>query len=136
MNSMTFNPATARYVSLSTYRRNGSQVATPVWLAQAGPYFYLFSAGDAGKVKRVRASPMAKIAPCDIRGNVQGPWVDVKARIVEEPEVIERAYAALRAKYGWQMALLDFVSGLSGKKWRRVVVELVASVDAAIDLPQ
>jgi PPOX class probable F420-dependent enzyme len=124
MENNTFNPATERYVSLATYRRNGKEVLTPVWLAQAGEHFYLFSAGAAGKVKRVRAGSQAKMAPCDARGTVKGPWVDVRARIVEGPELIERAYAALRKKYGWQMALLDFFSGLSGKKRKRTVIEL------------
>ena len=126
MTHLPFSPVTVRYISLATYRRNGKEVLTPVWLAQAGEHFYLFSAGAAGKVKRVRAGSKAKMAPCDARGKVKGPWVDVRARIVEEPELIERAYAALRIKYGWQMALLDFFSGLSGKKRKRIVIELQA----------
>lgn len=115
---------TERYFSLATLRRNGQEVLTPVWLAQAGDNCYLFSAGKAGKVKRIRANPQAKIAPCDVRGKLKGPWLKVRARIVEEPELVERAYAALRAKYGWQMGLLDFFSGLSGKKKQRVVIAL------------
>lgn len=116
--------AAARYVSLATCRRNGAEVLTPVWLARAGEHFYLFSAGAAGKVKRIRANPQARMAPCDVRGKLKGQWIAVRARLVDEPELIDHAYAALRAKYGWQMALLDFFSGLSGKKRRRAVIEL------------
>ncbi len=123
---LPFDPATERYVSLATCRRNGTVVLTPVWLARAEELFYLFSADSSGKVKRIRANPQAKIAPCDARGKVKGPWIDVHARIVEEPEIIECAYAALRTKYGWQMTLLDFFSGLSGKKQKRAVIELKA----------
>ncbi len=57
MNKTTFNPATERYVSLATYRRDGTEVLTPVWLAQAGQDFYVFSEGESFKVKRVRANP-------------------------------------------------------------------------------
>lgn len=126
MNSLPFNPAIERYISLATCRHNGTEVLTPVWLAGAGEHFYLFSAGTSGKVKRIRVNPQAKMAPCDARGKVKGSWIDVHARIVAEPEIIERAYAVLRTKYGWQMALLDFFSSLSGKKRKRAVIELKA----------
>ena len=112
------------YVSLATYRRDGSEVRTPVWIAPAGECWYVFSAGDAGKVKRIRANPRARIAPCDLRGNVFGSWLDAQARIVAEPAIVERGSAALRRKYGWKMKLLDFFSGLSGKKKQRALIEL------------
>lgn len=112
------------YVSLATYRRDGSEVRTPVWLASEGECWYVFSAGNAGKVKRIHANQRAQIAPCDLSGNVFGYWLEVQARVVTEPAVIERGYAALRRKYGWQMKLLDFFSGLSGKKKKRVLIEL------------
>lgn len=124
MQNLVFDPTSERYVSLATFRRNGLEVLTPVWLAQAGEHCYLFSAGSSGKIKRIRANPRAKMAACDVRGRLKGPWVNVHASIVEDPEVIERAYTALRKKYGWQMALLDFFSGLSGKKQKRTVIEL------------
>ena len=118
------DPATERYVSLATYRRDGTEVLTPIWLAQSGDRYYVFSEGGAFKVKRIRANPQAKIAPCDLRGKVKGPWQKARARVVEEPEIKERAYMALRKKYGWQMGLLNFFSGLSGKKGKRALIEL------------
>ena len=118
------DPATERYVSLATYRRDGTEVLTPIWLAQSGDRYYVFSEGGAFKVKRIRANPQAKIAPCDLRGKVKGPWQKARARVVEEPEIKERAYTALRKKYGWQMGLLNFFSGLSGKKGKRALIEL------------
>lgn len=114
----------ARYVSLATYRRNGAEVRTPVWLAQHDGRYYIFSAGQAGKVKRINANARARIAPSDARGNVRGAWLDADARIVYDPAIIERGYAALRRKYGWQMRLLDFFSALGGKLDRRALIEL------------
>ncbi len=116
--------AAERYVSLATYRRNGAEVLTPVWLAPVGNCLYLFSEGEAFKVKRIRANPQARIAACDLKGKVKGSWLPVQARIVTEPDIKEQAYKALRDKYGWQMALLDFFSGLSGKKKKRALIEL------------
>ena len=113
-----------RYVALATFRRTGAEVRTPVWFAAMDGKIYLFSAGESGKVKRLRHSPRARIAPCDVRGEVRGAWWDGTARIVTEPGVIERAHAALRAKYGWQGWLGDLFSRLTGRMRRRAWIEV------------
>ncbi len=114
----------ARYVSLATFRKSGARVATPVWAAEDGGKLYVFSEGKAGKVKRLRNSARAQVARCDVRGRLRGDWVDARARIVDSPETIERAYAALRRKYGWQMRLADFFSRLTGRIENRALLEL------------
>ena len=113
-----------RYMSLSTFRRSGAEVTTPVWFAAAGGKLYVFTAGDSGKVKRLRRSSRARVAPSDARGRVQGAWRDATARLVTEPAAIERAHAALRAKYGWQMWLTDLFSRLAGRIRRRAWIEI------------
>ena len=62
----------SRYVSLATFRRNGREVRTPVWLAKVDVRYYLFSEGKAGKVKRIRANGRARLAACDLRGWMPG----------------------------------------------------------------
>lgn len=114
----------ARYVNLGTFRRSGVPVDTPVWAAPHAGRLYVFTAGDSGKVKRIRNSPRARVAPCDVRGRLLGPWRDARASIVESPATIEIAYAALREKYGWQMWLTDALSRLSGRYDRRVILEV------------
>ena len=113
-----------RYMTLSTFRRSGAEVTTPVWFAAAGGKLYVFTAGDSGKVKRLRHSPRARVAPSDARGRVQGAWRDATARLVTEPPSIERARAALRAKYGWQMWLTDLFSRIAGRIRRRAWIEI------------
>jgi hypothetical protein len=112
------------YISLATFRRDGRAVETPVWFALHDGSLWVFSAGDAGKVKRLRNGSRIRVAPCTVRGGVTGDWSDGTGRIVEDPAEIEGAYAALRAKYGWQMRLTDFLSGLSGRRSRRAVLAL------------
>ncbi len=124
MNDWPFDPATEQYVSLATFRRNGTEVRTPVWIAQAGRHYYVFSEGSAWKVKRIRANAKAKLAACSSRGEVHSDWMDVKGRIVDESEVIANAYEALRKKYGWQMKILDVFSKLTNKYSKRAVIEL------------
>jgi PPOX class probable F420-dependent enzyme len=113
-----------RYVALATFRRSGAEVRTPVWFAAMDGKLYVFSAGDAGKVKRLRHSLRARIAPSDARGNVRGEWWDAEARVVAEPRVIERAHAAMRAKYGWQARVGDLFSRLTGRLPRRAWIEI------------
>jgi PPOX class probable F420-dependent enzyme len=113
-----------RYLTLATFRRTGAEVRTPVWFAAVAGKIYIFTAGESGKVKRLRGSSRARVAPSDMRGRVHGEWWDVAARIVTEPGVIERAHAALRAKYGWQMRLGDLFSRLTGRIRRRAWIEI------------
>lgn len=112
------------YVSLVTYRRNGQGVRTPVWIAAAGKHLYVFTDGTSAKVKRIRASGRIQLAACDFRGKVHGVWHEGSARIATDPATVDRAYAALRAKYGWQMTLVDLVSRLAGRIDRRLILEL------------
>jgi PPOX class probable F420-dependent enzyme len=113
-----------RYMVLATFRRTGVEVRTPVWFAAVDGKIYLFTAGESGKVKRLRHSSRARVIPSDMRGRVEGAWWDVAARIVTEPGLIERAHTALRAKYGWQMWLGDLFSRLTGQIERRAWIEI------------
>lgn len=109
----------ANYLSLGTFRKNGAEVRTPVWFAASGETLYLFSNGAAGKVKRLRNSPRARVAPCDVRGRILGEWRDAQACLLEAEADKKLAHQALRARYGWQMAMLDFFAGLFGRASQR-----------------
>ena len=114
----------ARYISLATYRRSGAAVATPVWFAQYGAHYYVFSSGNAGKVKRLRNSPRSRVAVCDARGGNRGEWIDTRSYLVDDPTETECAYAALRERYGWQMLLTNFFSQLSGRIGKRALIRI------------
>ena len=92
--------------------------------SQVWQILHVFSQATAGKVKRLRHNQRARIAACDFRGNVVGDWFEAEAYIVRKPETVERAYAALRSKYGWQMMLTDFFSKLSGRYRCRAMIQL------------
>ena len=111
-------------MSFTTFRRSGVEVRTPVWFAARDGKLYIFTAGESGKIKRLRHSPRARVAPSDVRGRIRGVWRDAIARIVTEPQSIERARVALRAKYGWQMWLTDLLSWFAGRLQRRAWIEI------------
>lgn len=112
------------YISLATRKRSGDWVATPVWFAPDQGSYYVFSAGQAGKVKRLRNFSESRIAACNVRGVVTGDWLDVQAFVLDEPTDQDCALAALRRKYGWQMCLGDFFSILTGKMGRRAYIRI------------
>ena len=113
-----------RYLSLATFRRSGAEVRTPAWFAAADQKLYVFTAGESGKMKRLRHSSRARIAPSDARGGLRGQWRDASARMVTDPRTVERAHAALRSKYGWQLQLADVLSRLTGRINRRAWIEI------------
>ena len=119
--------AKGRYFSLATFRKTGAEVATPVWYAEVEDKYYVFSAGDAGKVKRLRNSHEARVALCDARGKLLGAWHSASARLFDDPELVKRAHQALRKKYGWQMLLADIGSKLTGRYDKRQFIEVSLS---------
>jgi PPOX class probable F420-dependent enzyme len=114
----------ARYLNLATYRSSGQPVLTPIWFAPLKGRLYAFSDGNAGKVKRLRRSERARIAACDMRGGLRGPWIEARARVLRDPERIGEAYAALGAKYGWQIGVANLFARVSGRLARRAVLEI------------
>ena len=83
------------YISLATRKRSGEWVATPVWFAPDKGSYYVFSAGDAGKVKRLRNFSDSRIAACTVTGALTGELQDA-----------------------------DFFSNRTGKMKRRVYVRI------------
>ena len=104
-----------KYLNLETYRKNGTAVRTPVWFAAADDTaqgasprkLYVYTIGESGKVKRIRNDARVKIAPCDVRGAVQGEWVAARAEIVTGEEAA-RGMRLLNRKYAPWKQLLDF----------------------------
>jgi PPOX class probable F420-dependent enzyme len=116
--------ADERYINLESFKRDGSGVKTPVWCAPLDGNIVVFSAGSAYKVKRVGRNPRVRVAACDVRGKLRGPWHEGSCVIVEDPMHQQRAYAALRNKCGWMMKITDFFSGLARKKSKRAVLQI------------
>jgi uncharacterized protein len=106
------------YVSLTTFRRTGAPVATPVWAAPDGDTLVVWTRADSGKVKRLRHTSSVTVAPCDIRGRVEGPAVDAAAEFVPHEEW-PPALAALRRTYGVRFTLGNATSRLWHKLLRR-----------------
>ena len=119
-----FDIATARYVSLATFRRNGEEVATPVWIASAAGKHYVFSAGEAGKIKRLRHNPRVRVAQCTGTGRLKSDWCEGRGRIVTDAATRALAHRALRQKYGFPMWAADVGAKLMGRYHQRAFIEI------------
>ena len=115
-----------KYLSLETYRRDGRAVRTPLWFAAAPEEsaLYVYTLASSGKVKRLRRSSDAKIAPSDMRGHVSGPWIEVQATFVQG-DTYTRAMRLLDRKYWPLKPIMNVLSRLRSERDReRVVIAL------------
>jgi PPOX class probable F420-dependent enzyme len=74
------------YISLETFKKNGQGVKTPVWFVLHQNAFYVYTEADSWKVKRIRNNRRVRVAVCNIRGGIKGPWLDATASIIEGDE--------------------------------------------------
>ncbi len=92
-------------VLLTSFRRDGTPVGTPVSIAVDGDRAYVRSPGTAWKVKRIRRNPRVEIAPCTFRGRATGPSLATVAHALDGEEA-RRAARALRRKHPILQGLL------------------------------
>jgi uncharacterized protein len=107
--------ANQNYLNLETYRKTGAAVQTPLWFVEENGLLYIYSLADAGKVKRIRNNARVRVAPCDMRGNIKGEWVNGHARILDGAEV-DHANSLLDKKYGLIKRIGNLTSALLGRK--------------------
>jgi PPOX class probable F420-dependent enzyme len=99
--------AAAQYVSLTTYRRSGEGVSTPLWIAgdvDGGERLLVWTERDSGKVKRLGHTPAVALAPCTFGGKLLGETANGTARVLPDGE-LRRVRRAMAAKYGVQFRL-------------------------------
>ena len=100
--------AASKQISLTTYRKDGTPVSTPVWHVAEGNTLTTVSTADAWKVKRIRNNPRVEVTPCDIRGKIAPGAVAVSgtAELLPASEtekarrLMERRYVSARIG-GW-----------------------------------
>lgn len=100
--------ADEKYVSLTTFKRDGTPVAAPVWvvgLPDGRIGFYTSS--NSGKVKRLAHTPRVIVQPSNATGRVNDatPPVEATAVVVSDGPDFEAVIGGIRAKYGFQTKL-------------------------------
>lgn len=88
-----------KYLLLTSYRKNGTPVATPVWVVRDGDALGVWTAADSWKVKRIRARGDVLVGPCDLRGNPTGDQIPATAEICDAATTA-RYRQLIARKYG------------------------------------
>jgi PPOX class probable F420-dependent enzyme len=90
----------SKYVSLTTYRKDGTGVPTPVWHVMTGDELIVISEAEAWKVKRIRKNSHVVVTVCDIRGRTAPGAASAEgtARLLDQAGT-EAGRALLARKY-------------------------------------
>lgn len=115
MNEKQVQFANQNYLNLESYRKSSEVIRTPLWFVQDGDVMYFYTVAHSFKVTRLKNNPRCRVAPCDIRGNLKGEWVDASARLLDTAEA-SRADNLLNQKYGLSKRILNFFAKLRGHK--------------------
>ena len=119
--------ADERFVSLTTYRRNGEGVATPVWVARDGEALIVLTPAESYKVGRIRHDPRVQLAASTRTGRVKdtGPAVGGTAEIVTGPAETQRQRDLIRRKYGWEYRVIMAIERLLARHQKpRVILRI------------
>jgi uncharacterized protein len=92
-------------IALTTFRKTGQAVTTPVMFAERLGTIYVGTRADAGKLKRLRHTARVTLAPCTYSGKVTGAVIAGKARMLTETLEWTAASTALAKKYGFMLPL-------------------------------
>lgn len=103
--------ARGKYLSLTTYKKDGTSVATPVWVARDGDELVVITDAGSGKAKRIRNNGHVEVAPCDVRGRISGASVSGNARLMDSSGT---AYieGQIKRKYGAQYTAIGLMEKL------------------------
>jgi uncharacterized protein len=113
--------ADERFISLTTFRRSGEPVSTPVWVGRDGEAIVVLTPAGSGKVKRLRHDPRVEVRPCGRFGKVADDAQPVAgvAELRAQPADVERARASIRTAYPIEsrvvLALERLVERLRGR---------------------
>lgn len=114
------------FVSLTTFRKSGDPVSTPVWIARDGDELVVITPDDSGKVKRIRNSGRVELRPCSRRGKVPDDAIAVAgtASIVADDQ---HSREVIKKKYGVEFRIVMFVELLVARRRKpRVILRIHA----------
>lgn len=105
--------AAAEYLLVTSFRKDGSPVATPLWVVPDGDALAVWTPAESYKVKRIRRNPAVEVAPCTYSGTPTGEAYAGTATLLDAAGT-QRVRDAIRAKYG----LVGWLT-LTGSRLRR-----------------
>lgn len=118
------------FVSLTTFKRNGEGVSTPMWIGRDGDDLFVWTPADSRKVKRVHNNPRVLLAPSNRFGKVRDEVsaVEGTAQVVTDPATVRRLAGEIRKKYGLEYRVVTFVEMIAARGRKpRVILQIALS---------
>ena len=114
-----------KFVSLTTFKRNGDAVASPMWIVGDGKQLLGWTPADAWKVKRIRHNPRVTLTACGRTGKVQAgqPVFNGTAEVITDPAEVARVESLIKHKYGLEFRVVTLIETIAarGRKPRFVL---------------
>jgi uncharacterized protein len=105
-----------KYMLLTTFRRSGAGVSTPVWLVDIGNgEVGFYTSSQSGKAKRLRYTERVTVQPCNMKGDPSpdSAPAETTARIITGPEY-DMMRRKIVAKYGFMTKVTKFLAQAVG----------------------
>ncbi|MEV8254738.1 PPOX class F420-dependent oxidoreductase [Rhodoglobus sp. NPDC076762] len=114
------------YVSVTTFRKSGEPVSTPVWVVADGDRLLVTTSSTSGKVKRIRHTNRVTLTPCDMRGTLSegAATVPGAAAVLDDAATLKAMDAALKKKYGAKYTAIRLAQKVRGVAAESVAVEI------------
>jgi PPOX class probable F420-dependent enzyme len=102
-----------RYLSVTSFKRDGTGVATPLWFVSDGERLFALTDLHSGKVKRMRRDPDVLVAPCGPSGKLRAEPLPARAEVLTGTEDMERVQRLLieRYKLTYRVVMLGYRLG-------------------------
>lgn len=114
-----------KFVSLTTFKKDGSAVATPMWIGRDGDHLFFWTPADSWKVKRAKRNPAVSMVPSSRRGKTVDGAEPVRgtAEVIDDPSAVQRAAGLIRRKYGVEFFIVTTIERILafGRKPRAVL---------------
>jgi PPOX class probable F420-dependent enzyme len=103
-----------KFVSLTTFKRDGSAVAGPMWIAPDGNDLVVWTPADSWKVKRLRRDPRVQLSPSNRTGKVapDAPALDATGVVIDDPAQVAQVEARIKQKYGIEFRVITMVEAV------------------------
>lgn len=121
--------AKSKYLSLTTFKKDGTPVATPVWVTRDGESLFVITDATSGKAKRLRNSSDVRLAPCDMRGRLTGDSVDGTAVLLDEAGT-KRVRGLIGKRYGLLYKVMGLFEKVRGRSINSVGIEITPGAAA------
>jgi PPOX class probable F420-dependent enzyme len=114
-----------KFVSLTTFKKDGGAVATPMWIGRDGDHVFFWTPVDSWKAKRAKNNPRVTLVPCSRGGKARegATRVDGVAEVIAEPATVQRLAGVIRGKYSLEFFIVTFIERIlaRGKKPRLIL---------------